>query len=150
MDEKLSLVLASGDYPDIFFGLNMSSNLELQYGVEDQMLLPLNDLIEEYAPNFKAAISEFENGMESLKAVDGNIYSLPVLDVCQYAENAAKMWVNQEWLDQLDMETPTTTEEFYQMLKAFKENDMNGNGDPDDELPLVGSINGWNQKVETS
>lgn len=148
-DEKLSLILASGDYPDIFFGLDINSDLELQYGVEDQMLLPLNDLIEEYAPNFKAAITEFDKGMESLKAVDGNIYSLPALDICQHVENGAKMWVNQEWLDQLNMDIPTTTEEFYQMLKAFKENDMNGNGDPTDELPLVGCINGWDQKVET-
>lgn len=149
MEEKLSLILASGDYPDIFFGLGMNSNMELQYGVEDGTLLPLNDLIEEHAPNFKAAIAEFDKGMESLKAVDGNIYSLPVLDVCQHAENAAKMWVNREWLDQIGMDVPTNTDEFYEMLKAFKKNDMNGNGDVGDELPMVGSINGWNQRVET-
>lgn len=34
---------------------------------------------------------------------------------------------------------PTTTDEFYEMLVAFRDQDANGNGDPNDELPLLGS-----------
>ena len=34
---------------------------------------------------------------------------------------------------------PTTTEELREVLRAFKEQDANGNGDPNDEIPLSGS-----------
>ena len=39
---------------------------------------------------------------------------------------------------------PTTTDEYYEVLKAFKEQDANGNGDPNDEIPLAGCTDGWN------
>ena len=34
------------------------------------------------------------------------------------------------------MEVPTTTDEFVAVLRAFRDNDMNGNGDPSDEIPF--------------
>ena len=52
-----------------------------------------------------------------------------------------KIWINQTWLDNLGLDVPTTTEELYTVLKAFKENDPNGNG-IQDEYPLVGGT-GW-------
>ena len=55
-----------------------------------------------------------------------------------------KMWINKAWLDRVGMEVPQTTEEFKEVLRAFKEQDANGNGDPNDEIPLSGSLKGWN------
>lgn len=46
------------------------------------------------------------------------------------------LFINKKWLDHLKLEVPTTTEEYYQVLKAFQEQDANGNGDPNDEIPL--------------
>ena len=43
-----------------------------------------------------------------------------------------RAWINQTWLDNLGLEMPTTPEELYTVLKAFKEQDANGNGDPGD------------------
>ena len=54
-----------------------------------------------------------------------------------------KIWINQTWLDNLGLDVPTTTEELYTVLKAFKEKDPNGNG-IQDEYPLVGGT-GWSQ-----
>ena len=42
------------------------------------------------------------------------------------------MFVNKTWLDKLDLEMPTTTEELYQVLVAFKNGDPNGNGEADE------------------
>ncbi|HCA69426.1 MAG TPA: sugar ABC transporter substrate-binding protein, partial [Lachnospiraceae bacterium] len=39
------------------------------------------------------------------------------------------------------MEIPKTTEEFEAVLKAFKEKDANGNGDPNDEIPFSADPN---------
>lgn len=48
-------------------------------------------------------------------------------------------FINKAWLDRLGMEMPTTVDEWYEVLKAFKEQGANGNGDPNDEIPLTGS-----------
>ena len=36
------------------------------------------------------------------------------------------------------MGVPQTTDELFDVLTAFKEQDANGNGDPNDEIPLAG------------
>lgn len=46
------------------------------------------------------------------------------------------MYINQTWLDNVNMEIPTTWEELKEVLIAFKEQDANGNGDPNDEIPM--------------
>lgn len=78
---------------------------------------------------------------------DGEIYG-----VFKYApeignEYSSRMWINKTWLDKLGLPIPTTTEEYYQTLKAFVEQDPNGNGEKD-EIGLIGSTNGWNQKPQ--
>lgn len=50
--------------------------------------------------------------------------------------------MNTPWLEKLNLKEPTTTEEFYNVLKAFKTQDPNGNN-KEDEIPLVGSTDGW-------
>lgn len=78
----------------------------------------------------------------SITAPDGNIYALPQINECYHCDNALKLWINKAWLDKLGLQLPTTTEEFYQVMKAFKEQDPNGNG-KNDELPLTGSDEMW-------
>jgi putative aldouronate transport system substrate-binding protein len=51
---------------------------------------------------------------------------------------AQKLWIYKPWLDKLGLEIPKTTDEYYNVLKAFKEQDPNGNGEAD-EIPLTGA-----------
>jgi len=43
---------------------------------------------------------------------------------------------NQVWLDKAGIKAPATLDEFVEMLRYFKDNDMNGNGDTSDEIPM--------------
>ena len=52
------------------------------------------------------------------------------------------MFINKVWLDKLGLEVPTTIDELETVLTAFKENDCNGNGDPDDEKPMTFKFEG--------
>ena len=45
--------------------------------------------------------------------------------------------INKKWLDNLGLEEPKNLDELYNVLKAFKEQDANGNGDTDDEIPFT-------------
>lgn len=149
VESNLNVTLAGGEYPDIFLSMGIKSSQEDQYGGADKIFLPLDDLIDSSMPNFKAVLEEKPDVLSDITAMDGNIYCLPSITEYLHGQYAMKMWVNTTWLDRLDMEKPTTTEEFYEMLKAFKEKDPNGNGIAD-EIPLSGVIDtggGWYSDV---
>lgn len=143
--DKLNLLLASGDYPEIIIGGLFSNSELVKYGSEEQILIPLNDLIDKYAVNLKDRWSEHPTYKTDMTALDGNIYGIPVSDSGIMGHGAAsiKLWMNVDWLDKLGLEMPTTTEEFRNVLEAFKTQDPNGN-DKQDEIPLTGAINTWN------
>lgn len=137
----LNLSLASGDYPDIYWGVNLSTAQVLTYASQG-ILLPLNDYLEEYAPAFNAFLQEDENARNVCTAPDGNIYSFARTDGGLHVLTWRKMFVYKPWLEAYlnasGKEEITTTEDFKDMLVYFRDNDMNGNGDATDEIPLLG------------
>ena len=140
--EKVAMLIAGGDLPDAFLGFGLSTDALLQYG-QSGILLPLDDLLEEHAPNFLKAMEYYEQGLDLIRQADGHIYSLPSINPCYHCTYAEKMWINTTWLDNLGLEVPTTLDEFTEVLRAFRDQDANGNGDPSDEIPLAGSSDGW-------
>lgn len=52
------------------------------------------------------------------------------------------MWINSDWLSELSLSIPSTTEELAEVLKCFKEKDPNRNGLAD-EIPLIGSLDSY-------
>lgn len=142
--DKLNMLLTSGEYPDVIMGSALSAQELEKYGVSEKILIPLNDLIDQYCPNIKKRWEEHPNWKEEMKSSDGNIYGIPSVDSSGVGHVNApfKMWINQDWLDTLGLKMPTTTEDFKNVLLAFKNNDPNGNGIAD-EIPLSGAINSW-------
>lgn len=140
--EKRQISLASGDYPDLFLLVPwvdyFSQNDLLRYG-QQGVILPLNDLIDQYAPNIKKTLEDNPGYKAMNVAPDGNIYGLNGLSDTYHATYPNKLWVNTKWMKQLNIDTPKTTEDFKKMLEAFKNDDPNGNGKPD-EVPLSGSV----------
>ena len=147
--EIINLKLATGaNIPDIFMGWGIEADAAKIYG-ERGTFIALDDYIEEHGVNTKDLFAYKPDVPAKLKAMDGHIYGLPQYNECYHCNYSQRMLVNKKWLDNLGLEIPTTTEEFYQMLKAFKENDANGNGDPDDEIPLTGiARHGWQGKLD--
>ena len=145
--EKLSLVLASGDYPDVFFGFDMSVDQETTYGMEEGLLLPLNSYIDSVMPNLQKVFTDNPEYRGLITSTDGNIYSLPQLQECYHCGNSQKMWIYYPFVEALGLDIPETTDEFYDFLVALRDNDPNGNGKAD-EIPLAGSIRGWRDQVE--
>ena len=133
--QKVQTKLLSGDLPDVFSRCGFTRAQEMMYAAQG-IFIPLNDLIEENTINIKAMFEELPAIKEQITAPDGNIYGIPNVNLYVHGTVYDKMWVNQTWLDALDMDMPETTEEFREMLIAFKENDPNGNG-IQDEIGLV-------------
>ncbi len=137
---QLNLSLSSDAHPDIYGGDFGTTEVQLYGG---KVFLALNDLMDKgYLPNTKEWMDSTE-ALQQLYAPDGNLYGFPCVQLEYHMRSQNKLFINSEWLKKLNMEKPTTTEEFKQMLIAFRDNDMNGNGDTTDEVPLSGSQNSW-------
>ncbi|MCM3111922.1 extracellular solute-binding protein [Lederbergia lenta] len=140
---KLNLAFASGDIADIIYAAgtsNLTPAMEVDYGKQGT-LLPLEDLIDQYAPNLKKLLEERPDVKKSITTVDGHIYSLPIVNSDMEGSSASwykgPLWYNGQWLDALGVEElPKTTDEFYELMKRFKTEDPNGNGKAD-EIPLL-------------
>lgn len=139
-NEKVSLTLASGDLPDAFMKCNISASNLLTYGDAGDFL-DLSPYLEEYAPNFWAYATANPDVMAAITTPDGAIYSLPAIADAPSTRINVKWFYNQEWLDNLGLSQPTTIDELYDVLVAFKTQDANGNGDPNDEVPIFTEMN---------
>ncbi len=146
LTEKRNLALAGGDYPDAFYSARVPSSDLMKYGAQGTFV-KLNDLIDQYAPNFKKLMEKYPDLKKGLTMPDGNIYSFPSFYSPEFLPMliGTPLWVKQDWLDKLGMKEPATTEEFYQYLKKIKETDLNGNGQAD-EIPYAGE--GINPLIE--
>ncbi len=133
---KLNLTLASGEYPDII--QRGSINLEM-YGVDQEILIPLDDAIEQYMPNYKALLDADPSLAAALRSSDGKMYQIGWL-IPQNINTESHLFINQKWLDNLGLAVPTTLEEFENVLIAFRDQDADGDGDPTNEVPFSGSL----------
>ncbi len=133
--EKKSLLFASNILPDVFYGQDILTDVDIiRYGAEG-LLIPLNDLIDTYAPNLKAIFDANPQYKKQITAPDGNIYTLPTINELNPTTHD-HLFINKNWLANLGLEIPNTKEEFEAVLQAFKDYDANGNGDPNDEIPF--------------
>lgn len=139
VSERTNIMLASGDLPDAF--LNILG--EGQVTKNAASLVPLNDLLGDNAPNIVAMFEKYPDLREMVTMVDGNIYTLPGGDYSN-PDNQGEgiQFINKAWLDKLGLEMPTTTDEYYEVLKAVKNGDPNGNGVAD-EIPVMFCQNNW-------
>ncbi|MGN7360281.1 extracellular solute-binding protein [Paenibacillus sp. SAF-054] len=147
--EKKNVLLASDEVPDAFFGPeSFTMDDANKYGPQG-IVIPLNDLIEKYAPNYKKAMEQ-EPLLEGLStAFDGNKYSMGTVIEQVQRSYPGLLYINKTWLDRLGLQVPTTIDEYYNVLKAFKDEDANGDGNKNDEIPYTfvnfNHINGYGQ-----
>lgn len=123
--------------PDMVEIPPFDSNVGVDTYSSNGVLIPLNDLIEQHAPNIKKLFEKYPALEAMCTSSDGNIYALAGWwgDINDYVPDY--LYIRQDWLDNLGLEMPDTVDELYEVLKAFKEQDANGNGDPDDEIPMA-------------
>ncbi len=128
---KLNLMFASGEYPDIIIRGEIDSIEE--YGVTQGILVPLDDYLEEYMPNYYSRL-QMNDANASIPASDGKTYWIGNL-TAQNVNHDGNHFINKAWLEKLNLEMPTTIDELTNVLRAFRDGDPNGNGQKD-EIPM--------------
>lgn len=139
---KVSMALTVGDVeelPDVIIG-SFTNNNVWEYA-QAETILPLTDYYND--PKLAVNIMEaFERTgvkyTDLITSPDGNIYGVASFNQSYGNEYPHKMWIYKPWLDALGEDVPTTTEEYYELLKKVSQTDLNGNGKAD-EIGLAGN-----------
>ncbi|MCR5303304.1 MAG: extracellular solute-binding protein [Lachnospiraceae bacterium] len=104
-----------------------------QVYIKSGHFVPLDEFFD-YMPNFTSWLSEHPIEKAELTAEDGHIYYVPGINLADDYQPC--LMYNQVWLDKAGLKAPAALDDFVEMLKYFRDNDMNGNGDPADEIPM--------------
>lgn len=133
---QLSLMLASGEVPDILMKMAVTAADQGKYA-DEGLFLPLSDYAE-YTPNLNRWFEEFPTAKEAMTQGDGKYYAAPYILAGYAIRMGDKMFFNSEVLEELGVGVPDTTDEFLDYLRAAKNLDYNGNGQAD-EIPWSSS-----------
>lgn len=125
--ERVYSTIASGNLPDLIARQGISESSLINEGA----IVPLTPYLD-LAPNYVAAIGADKAGITN--ANDGLIYAISsIIDI----PPAYQMAVRKDWLDRVGLDVPETWEEWLTVWRAFRDQDANGNGDPNDEIPFT-------------
>ncbi len=113
---KLPILFAVGEYPDLF---EIDGMYYPTYG-KNEMLWDMSDAWDNSAMKKSGQIDE---RFIQASMVDGKLYGFPV-----NRGNGSVTYIRKDWLDNLGLEVPSTYHEFLNVLKAFREDDPDGNG----------------------
>lgn len=135
-NERRNLIVASMDLPDAFYGIWTIPGGEIVNWGTQGILVPMEEMIEEYGTATRELFGEGQPYRPKITAPDGHVYTLSVVNE-QY-ENAINdaTFINTAWLEKLELDFPRTLEDLKRVLIAFRDEDANGNGDPNDEIPF--------------
>ena len=114
--QAYNLMIAGGDYPDLIFASDIVNNAGSH--IENNVIIPLNDYLSEYAPNLWALMQNNADIDKSYKTDDGQYYCFPAL---KEADTSWGLVVNQKWLDECGLTAPETIDDVTNMLKTFKD-----------------------------
>lgn len=131
-DQKLNMMIASGELPDMFFNYSLGMFMGEYMGIykkwiQEGILLPISDHTADY-PNLAKWLEPFE---DERKASGNKHYSLYLLNSPNKTANSRSMLIRTDWLEQLGLPMPKTVDDLYNVSKAFTTDDPDGNGAQD-------------------
>ena len=140
--DQFNLLVATNNMPDVIYYNWFDAVGGPEKMLSDGRIIRLNEYIDQYAPNLKKLIASDPEIKKQISLDDGTIYMFPYIrSEGRKLNGTAGQIIRKDWLDKLNLKAPTTIDEWYTVLKAFREKDPNGNGKKD-ELPISGASTG--------
>jgi putative aldouronate transport system substrate-binding protein len=131
---KQPLLFSSGNYPDVIWDGAFSNEQLEQYGEQEHILVPLNSLLQKYAPNVWKAINTNPGYKQLVTAPNGKIYGLPLYNYCFHCFWDYNFYINVGLLNQYGLSMPRTTAQFAHVLAVFRQHGV--------AAPLTGASTG--------
>ncbi|RAU97314.1 extracellular solute-binding protein [Paenibacillus sp. YN15] len=123
--DKLNVLYASGSAPDLIMEFSQKIRDPLY---QQKQLLPLDDLIAQHSVEYKKFMEDNPILKKAGTMADGKMYYFGKLN---YVTPNRGFLIRTDWLKKLGLEMPKTTEDLYKVVKAFAEQDPDGNGKKD-------------------
>ncbi len=120
-NQEFNYFVAAGEYTDIIECSegNYTGGLKALY--DDGVIIALNDVIDQYMPNFKAWMEANPTVAGNVYSADGNIYGLPYVYETPEQTYTVGLFLRQDWLEELKLNVPTTIKEWHDVLVAFRD-----------------------------
>ena len=115
-EEQFNLMIASESYCDVITDMSKYAR-GYDAAVEDGIILNLEDLVKEYAPNYWYYLNQDIDTLATLYTDGGNLPTIATLYKSAGAENAGYV-IRKDWLDALNMDVPKTYNEFEAYVEA--------------------------------
>lgn len=144
-ETKLSLLLNTNDYPGIIFSGAIDSNTAALYAA-DGVFIPLDELYAEYGDELTKVYEAYPGAWNIAQDTEGRLISIANVNDCLHCNVCAgRAWYYHPFMAKYIAETgknlPTTTAEYRDYLIWVRDNDVNGNGNDSDEVPLATCAN---------
>ncbi len=133
-ENQFALMLSTDEIPDLIVGSQSDKALINGYG-DDGFFLDMNKY-KDLMPNLWKYFEKFPDFAGYSQTADGKLYGLGSMRSDRISCAMGYGWIKNSWLDKVGMKAPTTIDELYKVLVAFRDQDANGNGDPNDEIPM--------------
>ena len=117
--EKFNLMIAGGDYCDLMHDVDTNYTGGLDTAWEDDVIIAIDDLIDEWMPNYYNVLHSQDTFISDLTSNEGNIYQIAMVKERGSLPDYG-LQIRQDWLDDLGLERPKTYDEYYDVLSAFK------------------------------
>lgn len=121
-DDRLNIVMASGEIPDIIFNFN---NEKYNKWAQDGLLLEVGSLAKDY-PNLSKLVTK-EDWNTAKATFDGKVYAIPRT----HYNTTPVIVVRKDWMDKVGISKVETPAELLELCKAFSTKDPDNNGKND-------------------
>lgn len=142
--DTLNALISTNFTPDVILGPDTLSSAQIVDLAGQDKLLYVENFVTDanVMPNYQRALQAVPGALSKMTSPDGHIWSLIGFSEASGTAWESPLTVNIEWLKKVPgyengNTFPKTVEEFTEVLRYFKKNDMNGNGDANDEIPLL-------------
>lgn len=134
--EQFNLMIASGKLPDMVYSNWTTYPGGPEKAMEDGILSDITKPMTLWAPEMQKIFKDKPEVRKQMTTDSGKFFAFPRLNSSPETSTGSNgLQIRKDWLDKLGLKVPTTIDEWYVVLKAFKEKDPNGNGKAD-EIPF--------------
>lgn len=122
-NNKMSTLLASGEFPDV---LRYDNRTFFKQAQEAGYIMPIDEVFEKYATD---AVKEYRTRYpESFEGatIDGQLYAFPYMN--DNFHQAVFLWIRDDWLENTNSTPPKTIDELIELARKFTFEDPDGNG----------------------
>ena len=128
-NEKINIMIASGQVPDYLTGLSATTVKQM---VDGGLVIPVRDLSDKWSSDVNKTFNNINKYLNwSAFNFDNDYYAIPTVGDSDPLDNTSIIWIRRDWLKNLNLQEPKTLEDLDNVIKAFATQDPDQDGASD-------------------